>query len=202
MSDYKALADFIGDSGLSVTGRVRQFKSRDLKRINTRLVMPINIKINRPTYHSYPNVSGLYTLMQDMGFVRYKEENRKSYLHLDPLKKEKWGQLTGVEQYQTLFLIWAESQYKRHLARNSEASNLFNIWSGLFHTIGTDEFSIKRDPARENAIIRNPGMDNLSLMGMFGMLPFVWGEGILIAIFGAIGLGAVALLKRRRSYVG
>jgi hypothetical protein len=32
-------------------------------------------------------------------------------------------------------------------------------------------------------------------LGMFGLLPFFWGEGILVAIIGAIGLGAVALTQ-------
>ncbi len=32
-------------------------------------------------------------------------------------------------------------------------------------------------------------------LGLFGLLPFVWGEGILVAIIGAIGLGAVALTQ-------
>jgi hypothetical protein len=32
-------------------------------------------------------------------------------------------------------------------------------------------------------------------LGIFGMLPFVWGEGILVALVGAVGLGAVALTQ-------
>jgi hypothetical protein len=32
-------------------------------------------------------------------------------------------------------------------------------------------------------------------LGLFGMLPFVWGEGILVSIISAIGLGAVALTQ-------
>jgi hypothetical protein len=32
-------------------------------------------------------------------------------------------------------------------------------------------------------------------LGLFGMLPFVWGEGILVALIGAVGLGAVALTQ-------
>ncbi len=32
-------------------------------------------------------------------------------------------------------------------------------------------------------------------IGMFGLLPFVWGEGLVVAIIGAVGLGAVALTQ-------
>jgi len=170
ISDYNALITFIGDSGLPVSGRVRQFKSRDLKRINTRLVMPINIKINRPTFHSYPNVSGLYSLIRDTGLACYTEVDGKKVLSLDQQKKEGWGVLTGAEQYRFLLLTWAENRFNGYQKRNPSGQNLFDIWAGLFHNIGSGEYVIKRDPARENAVLRNPGMDNLSLMGMFGML--------------------------------
>jgi len=169
VSDFTTVLDSIGESGLPVSGRINQFKARDLIKMNSQLKMPLKVNIARPTYHSYPNIFGLYGLLKHSGCGSFKMKDGKNHIILDQDRTLLWKNRTETEKYLSLFMTWIKgSTGKTEKCLSSKPVS--ELWVTLFMNIGEGEYKIKRDSTRENAMLRNPGMDILSLMGMFGLL--------------------------------
>ncbi len=168
--DCQNLLDYIGDSGLPVSGRVKQFKSGDFNKINSVLKDPIKVNFARPTYHSYPNILGLYSLLTSMKMVLFREIKGKNHIFINPDQYQLWKHMTGAQKFIKLFMTWIKISTDKAVP----------MCRDLFRLMGDGEYIIKRDPTRENAILRNPGMDNLSLMGMFGFIHITQAEPELV----------------------
>ena len=167
LRDFGRLLEAVGPEGIELTGAKKQPRAKFAAELNERLEQTIEIGVRRPLPRSFPNVSGLYLLLRASG-LGVRDGKR---LVLDPEVLSSWNQLNDTERYFTLLESWLLRGSREILG---EFANHYNTplseWIRFWTTIPDQGLQVAGNRGWAEHINYNPGLPNLSLMGMFGLL--------------------------------
>ena len=106
LRDFKTLLEFIGQDGVSVSGKHNLFSFKLLPQLNEQMTRPIELDLKRPLQKSYPYLNGLYLLLRAAGFGMLEGSGSRQKMILDKAVLQSWKALNSIERYLTLFETW------------------------------------------------------------------------------------------------
>ena len=106
LRDFENVLEFIGQDGVSVSGKNNLFSLKLLPQLNEQMTRPIEIDLKRPLQKSYPYLNGLYLLLRAAGFGVLEGSGSKQKMILDKAVLQSWQALNPIERYLTLFETW------------------------------------------------------------------------------------------------
>lgn len=169
--DFETLLDFIGDKGTEVSKTNHLLPMRSLGDLNARLAHPIELALKRPRQISYPHISALYLLLRATGLGRVEGTGNKPRLTLDDAALAAWRQLNATERFCTLLEAWllrvdpevmgeAGFRFRRPIGE----------WHHFFQKISAGGLRIAGDRAQEQMMPYSPGLINLAMLELFGLM--------------------------------
>jgi len=168
LRDFAKLLEAIGPEGIPVTRASRLPKSRFMADLNAQLAHPIVLGLKRPLPKSYPNIGGLYLLLRAAGLGRIQDGDR---LVLDQAALDSWNRLNPTGQYFNLLESWLLRGSPEILG---EFASLFysplKQWLEFHLAIPGEGLQIAGDYDRYHFLNYTPGLPNLALMEIFGLL--------------------------------
>jgi hypothetical protein len=176
LRDFQTTLDFIGD-GVPVSGKLQQFSTKLLEDLNSRLSHPVELDLKRPVQKSYPNIHGLYLLLRATGITAITAKGKKLQMELNPDIHASWQQLNPTEQYFTLLEAWIVRGHPEMLGDEraghmTMGERVLNSWSSLSRKKSTTF----KDYKDYDYLIYYPGLENLLLMEMFGLVNLTFGK--------------------------
>lgn len=200
LKDFQTLLAFIGSDGRAVSGKRQQISMKDLAELNQQLSTPIDIDLKRPAQKSYPPIHGLYLLLRATGIAKTVTKRKKQFLVLNPPVYDQWQQLNPAERYCTLLEAWlirghAEMLGEERMGFLTEGNRCLQSWHKI---IGKKKHTFTQKRTVQDFFNYYPGVHNLALMEMFGLLKIttgkpVAGKGWRIKSFEALPLGTPLL---------
>lgn len=197
LHDFGAFLSFIGQQGIPLTG-MRQLRRRLLPEINARLTRPLQHGLTKPLQKSYPHIHGLYLLVRASGLTVVGGTKRKPWLFVDELVQDLWDDLNPTEQYCTLLETWLlrghpEIIGERYRAYTSPFDRLHSLLWFLMG-IPRDGLSMAEDKDAQESVRYRPGLHNLALLELFGLVEVehgspIEGKGWVIARIARTSLG-------------
>ena len=174
LRDFARLLAAIPPEGIEITPAGRVPKVRFMTQLNQQLARPFAHGLKRPQPKSYPNVSGLYLLLRAAGLGRIQGDR---LLVPDEHMLAAWHRLNPTEQYFTLLESWLRRGSPEILGEHVGLFyNTIDEW-GKFHlVIPEDGLQIAGDYDRYHYINYSPGLPNLALMEIFGLLTLQHGS--------------------------
>lgn len=171
LQDFQTALEIIDDRGIPVSGRRQQFSLKVLEDLNQRLINPIQIDLKRPQQKSYPNLHGLYLLLRATGITDVLTQGKQSRLMLNPAVYDSWQRLNPTEKYFSLLEVWfirshPEMQGEDRSGPLMMGDRCLQSWHKLTKK-GTETFA---DYNAQNDFVYYPGLENLTLMEMFGFI--------------------------------
>ena len=172
LKDFARLLDFIGSEGIPVSGKNDLLPMKRLAELNAQLTHPIELDLKRPQQRSYPNISGLYLLLRASGLGIISRINNSNVLALDDAVLNSWRQLNPTERYFTLFETWLLRGDPQILGehRGIFFASPIAPWRGFFEKMPETGLVIAGDKDRQMSLSYDPGLYNLALLHLFGLL--------------------------------
>ncbi|MBF0112866.1 MAG: hypothetical protein HQK74_09060 [Desulfamplus sp.] len=170
VKDFETLLTYIKD-GVEVSGINNLLNMRLLPQINAGLSKSIDICLKRPQQKSYPHINGLYLLLRAtaLGLITAKVKNKTISLNEEYL--EKWNNLNNTEKYFTLLQAWWCRGTGEVLGEYVSGCLDFRYRCIEFFTkISRKGLLINQDTRKLENLKYYPGIYNLALMELFGML--------------------------------
>ena len=208
LQDFQTLLDFIGSEGIAVSGKRQQFSIKDLAALNQQLSTPIEIDLKRPQQKSYPPIHGLYLLLRASGMVKIKAKGKKHYLVLNAPVYEAWQQFNPTERYCTLLEAWLVRGHEEMLGEHvgghfTEGDRCLQSWQRI---TAKQKHTFNQKNAVQDHFNYYPGLHNLALMALFGLLKITTGKpetgkGWRIKSIEALPLGNPILSLLRNAYL-
>lgn len=184
LADFQQLLDFIGPDGVPVTG-TGLLSLKLLRPLNERLTRSLALGLRRPQQKSYPHINGLYLLLRATGLGQFDLTAAKPRLVIDPTILSSWTSLTPTEQYLTLLETWL-LRGQPEVIGEDQGSSWFDSalvrWAYLFKKVPETGLAVADDNAQADPLRYWPGLYNLALLELFGMVriedgPVVTGSG-------------------------
>jgi len=172
LRDFDTLLDFIGEAGIETSGKYNLLPMKQLATLNARLCQPIRLDLRRPQQKSYPPIQGLYLLLRVSGLVVLARKGKKTLLALDPEVLASWQKLNHTERYFALLEIWLfdmDSTLVDERAGFMEDASLQH-WVRLRRKLGEGIRDLDQQPDLRDRLNYIPGLHNLALMRMFGLI--------------------------------
>jgi hypothetical protein len=171
LKDFATLLDFIGSDGVETSGKYHLLPMKRLAELNSRLSHPIEIDLKRPLQKSYPAISGLYLLMRTSGLAPVVHKGKKAFLRLDPTALECWHSLNPIERYFTLLEVWLRPGGGETLGeREGRFDHPLSRWRDLTRCVPRQGLDITGNPKEQPLLAFLPGLRNLALMELFGLV--------------------------------
>jgi len=168
LRDFAALIDAIPARGVEVTNSARLPKLRFVADLNEQLAHPLHLGLQRPQPKSYPNVCGLYMLLRATGLGHLRDGR---HLQLDADLLNSWRHLSPAEQYFALLESWLlRSNLELVGERTHPLYNPIRLWADFHLDIPEEGLPIADHYEKNNALNYTPGLPNLALMELFGLL--------------------------------
>ncbi|EKV03366.1 Plasmid pRiA4b ORF-3-like protein [Leptolyngbya sp. PCC 7375] len=177
LKDFQTFLDFLQDTEVSVSNVNQLLQAKFFPELNQRLSYPIDVRLTRPVQKSYPYINGLYLLLRLLGLTRLTHNRRKLILGIDPVVLETWQQLNDTERYFALLETWllrADEDVIGERDGGALSQSLYKL--ALFWSKVPDEgmtFPTYQNQTHINFI---PGLHNLALLHLFGLLDVQTGE--------------------------
>lgn len=171
--DFETLLDFIGLAGMVATGQYHLLPLRRLPELNARLTHPLQLDLKRPQQISYPAINGLYLLARASGLVYIDSTAAKPSLRLDLPALASWADLNPIEKYFTLLESWLVRGDPEILGERDYLGwrrDRLRRWVNLFEQIPPEGWLIAGDSEAEAWLRYTPGLYNLALLELFGLL--------------------------------
>jgi hypothetical protein len=177
LQDFQTALEIIDDRGIPVSGKRQQFSFKVLEDLNQRLSNPIQIDLKRPQQKSYPNIHGLYLLLRATGITDVVTQGKQSRLVLNPAVYDSWQQLNPAEKYFSLLEVWfirshPEMQGEERSGPLMMGDRCLGSWPQLTRK-ATVSFA---DYNAQHQLVYYPGLDNIALMEMFGLVAITPGK--------------------------
>lgn len=77
LKDFSTLLDFIGPTGIPVSGKNHLIAIKLLPQLNQLISHPLDVKLKRPQQKSFPHINGLYLLLRASGLTQIAFEKRQ-----------------------------------------------------------------------------------------------------------------------------
>jgi hypothetical protein len=177
LQDLKIALEAIGDRGIPLSGKLQHMPAKVAADINQRLSHPIDIALQRPVQKSYPNVHGLYLLLRATGLAQVVAEGKKAKLVRNSAIYESWQQLNPTEQYLSLLEVWFVRSHPEMLGDDRSGymmigDRCLQSWPYLTQHASTT----LSDYNAQGQYAYYPGLHNLALMEMFGLIAITHGQ--------------------------
>ena len=175
LRDFQTLLDFIGDKGITVSGKRNLIPMKSLAELNQQLSEPIQTNLQRPQQKSYPNINGLYLLLRATGLGKLAQQGKKVKLILNPDLLCKWSDMNLTEGYFNLLEAWLLIANKEMLGERSshlsEGTKCLQYWSRM-----SPQGEKFKDYQMQQNLRYYPEFHNLALMKLFGLVEAAYGK--------------------------
>jgi hypothetical protein len=169
IQDFEMLLEYISETSVSLTKNL-QLPMKHFISLNDKMTKPIIHDLKRPAFKSMPNIQGLYLLLRSSGLVLVRGNGKKPCLAIDSDVKNSWDELTPTEKFFCLFESWLFSNSEILGERAGRFDLPVYKWSNFFHRIPDDGLEVLDDDNQIQAIKYRPGLYNVSLMELFGLV--------------------------------
>lgn len=173
LRDFNTLLEFIGTEGIETSGKFHLIPIKHLNALNARLCQPLDLDLKRPLQKSYPPIQGLYLLLRGSGMGQLRPRGKKTYLCVDAASLAAWQQLKPAEQYFSLLEVWLcyidTNLVGEHSSRGIPESLMY--LRDFCRRVAERPLDLdQEEPHVRGRLIYFPGMFQLALMRLFGLL--------------------------------
>jgi Plasmid pRiA4b ORF-3-like protein len=171
LKDFSTLLNFIGSTGIPVSGKNHLMAIKLLPQLNQLMSIPLAVKLKRPQQKSFPHINGLYLLLRASGLTQIVQEKKEAKLMLDNKVLADWKSLNPTERYFALFHAWWYRGSAEIIGESSRDYNngLYDILYFFLNSLG-DGLDVKTNPHVSTYFRYSPGFHNLALMELFGFI--------------------------------
>ncbi len=173
LRDFDTLLHTVYDSQpLKVTSSNSLLPMKMLPDINAHMVNPIRLDYKRPQHKSFPNILGLFLLLRATGLAFLEGSGAKSRLVIDEDVLQSWNSLNETERY---FMLFETALLRANHGSIGESHHpLFDNpvyrWQHFLRDLPEDGLQIAGKPQEKDRLLSAPGMYNLTLLSMSGMI--------------------------------
>ena len=171
LKDFSTLIDFIGSSGIPVSGINHLIAIKLLPQLNQLMSHPLDVKLKRPQQKSFPHINALFLLLRASGLTQISLEKKETKLMLDNKILTDWKSLNQTERYFALFNAWWLRGSAEIIgeSRRDYSNGLYESLS-FFENKLSDGLSLKKNPHDFEYLRYSPSLHNLALMQLFGFI--------------------------------
>lgn len=176
LKDLNSLIKYIKIHHITITKTTNYFSLKYLRSFNDLLSKPIKIDLKRPQQKSYPNIMGLYLLLRSIGLVTFQQFGKEICIQIDNDIYDLWSNLNDTEAYFTLLEAWLIRTDPKdvldefHSVYGLLLTECFEFWSQITQN------GLKVDKNKAESFKYFPGLYNISLLELFGLIDIKHGE--------------------------
>ncbi len=177
LQDFQTLLDLAASEGIPVSGKLQQFVRKALPDLNQRLSQPLTLAMQQPQQKSYPNLHGLYLLLRATGLTTVATQGKQMLLVANPDIYASWQALNPTEQYLSLLEVWFLRSHPEMLGEERSGPLLVGdqCIQGWQRIAAKAKLSVPDYSTQQN-FSYYPGLYNLALMEMFGLITITHGK--------------------------
>lgn len=173
LRDFGTLLRFIRDAQpLKVTASSSLLPLKLMPQLNERMANPLELDFKRPQHKSFPNILGLFLLLRTTGLAFLEGSGSKRVLVIDEDVLQSWNSLNPTEQYfmllETALLRASAEIIDEH--RGGLFDNPIYKWQHFLQSLLKGDIKIAGNPTEQDRLLMYPGMYNLTLLWMFGLV--------------------------------
>jgi len=170
LKDFSTLLEFIGSTGIPVSGKNHLLAIKLLPQLNQLMSNPLDVRLKRPQQKSFPHINGLYLLLRASGLTKIAFEKKHAFVMLDHKVLADWQSLNPTERYVALFQAWWHRGNAEIIGERWDYYNgLYDSLDFFLNTLG-DGLNLKEKPHDFAYLRYRPGFHNLALMALFGFI--------------------------------
>jgi hypothetical protein len=176
LRDFAALLDFIGAREVVVSSKHQLLPMSHLAELNSRLSRINQVSLKRPQQKSYPYVHGLYLLLRASGLSLVENRGSKQFLLLDEDAVPSWHDLNLTERYFTVLGAWLIRGRGEILGEDRYPFSELSRCRDFVQRIPETGLKVAGDKHTESMIPFQPGLHNVALLDLFGLISVEHGE--------------------------
>ena len=173
LHDFEAILDLVKAGSLEITP-AGQLTLASVSTINSRMSHPLQLGLQRPQQKSYPHVHGLYLLLRASGLTTINETEKRRLLYLEDALYQQWLALNPTERYCTLLETWMIRGKPEIIGEYGRSFDLipdnFERTASFYIAIPSVGARINNQKTREAELAYHPGLYNLGLLDLFGLV--------------------------------
>lgn len=176
LRDFAALLDFVGAREIAVSGKHQLLPLALLAGLNSRLSRTNQVNLRRPQLKSYPYINGLYLLLRASGLALVEHRGSRQFLLLDEDALRSWHGLNLSERYFTLLGAWLIRGRGEILGEDRYPFSELSRCRDFVQSIPKAGLKVAGDKQTESMIPFQPGLRNVALLDLFGLVSVWHGE--------------------------
>lgn len=176
LRDFASLLDFVGAREIVVSGKHQLLPMPLLAELNSRLSRTNQISLRRPQQKSYPYINGLYLLLRASGLSLVQQRGNKQLLLLDEDALRSWRGLNPTERYFTLLGAWLIRGRGEILGEDRYPFSELSRCRDFVQRLPDAGLRVAGDKQTESMIPFQPGLRNVALLDLFGLISVWHGE--------------------------
>ncbi|HYH87049.1 MAG TPA: plasmid pRiA4b ORF-3 family protein [Pyrinomonadaceae bacterium] len=176
LRDFASLLDFIRAREVIVSGKHQLLPMSLLAELNSRLSRTNQVSLKRPQQKSYSYIHGLYLLLRVSGLSLVENRGRKQFLLLDEDALQSWHGLNMTERYFTLLGAWLIRGRGEILGEDRYPFSELSRCRDFVQRIPKAGLRVAGDKQTESMIPFQPGLRNIALLDLFGLISVEHGE--------------------------
>jgi hypothetical protein len=176
LRDFASLLDFVGAHEIAVSGKHQLLPMSLLADLNSRLSRPNTVNLKRPQQKSYPYINGLYLLLRASGLSLVENRGNKQFLLLDQDALRLWHGLNPTERYFALLGAWLIRGRGEILGEDRYPFSELSRCRDFVQSIPKAGLKVAGDKQTESMLPFQPGLHNVALLDMFGIVSVWHGE--------------------------
>lgn len=176
LRDFASLLDFVGAREVAVSGKHQLLPMSLLAELNSRLSRTNQVSLQRPQQKSYPYINGLYLLLRASGLSLVEHHGNKQFLLLDEDALRSWRGLNLTERYFALLGAWLIRGRGEILGEDRYPFSELSRCRDFVLRIPEAGLRVAGDKQTESMIPFQPGLRNVALLDLFGLISVEHGE--------------------------
>jgi len=176
LQDFTSLLDFVRTREIVVSGKHQLLPMSLLAELNSRLSRTNTASLKRPQQKSYPYINGLYLLLCASGLSLVEHRGNKQSLLLDEDALLSWNRLNLTERYFTLLGAWLIRGRGEILGEDRYPFSELSRCRDFVQRIPEAGLRVAGDKQTESMIPFQPGLRNIALLDLFGLISVWQGE--------------------------
>ncbi len=171
LADFQTFLDFIAEAHTSLSAK-HYMPMKVLEALNQRMSQPLQHNLRRPLQKSFPHLNGLYLLVRSSGLAYVDTSGKKPVLMLNEPIHNSWAGLNPTERYFTLLETWL-LRASFDIIGERVGGPFSRPWFGLQNmVVQTPEegFQSTHGENLADVFTYDPGLHNLALMALFGLI--------------------------------
>jgi len=176
LRDFASLLDFVGAREVVVSGKNQLLPMSLLAELNSRLSRTNQVSLQRPQQKSYPYINGLYLLLRASGLSLVEQRGNKQFLLLDDDALRSWHGLSLTERYFTLLGAWLIRGRGEILGEDRYPFSELSRCRDFVQRMPEAGLRVAGDKQTESMIPFRPGLRNVALLDLFGLISVEHGE--------------------------